>query len=290
MKHDLPPLDSSQGLRGRRPPFELQLAAAEELCVTKGAVSYQIRRLEERVGCTLFQRTVRQVALTDQGRELQRTTERVFADLEQTLERLRPRPRARDVSVAATTYVAARWLSPRIAQFSERHPEVSIALHHAVNADDFLLEDVDVAIRWGRCGEGVGRQRLLELPMPLFPACSRAVRARLGPRPTPEALIQVPLLCEDRRQDLWQEWADLVNVKLHNPRRVIADANVRVQAAIDGQGLVLADELMRSELASGALMAPFDVQLNGYGYVIMSAPNRPLGTAAVALRRWLCDL
>ena len=69
----------------------------------------------------------------------------------------------------------------------------------------------------------------------------------------------------------------------------IADANVRVQAAIDGQGLVLADELMRSELASGALVAPFDVQLSGYGYVIMSSPNRPLGAAAVALRGWLCD-
>ena len=93
---------------------------------------------------------------------------------------------------------------------------------------------------------------------------------------------ELPLLCEDRAQDPWQAWAHAAGVALHNPRRTVDDANVRAQAAIDGQGLMLADELMRNEMRSGALLAPFDVELGGYGYVVTSSPRRALSDAARA--------
>ena len=60
-----------------------------------------------------------------------------------------------------------------------------------------------------------------------------------------------------------------------------------VQAAIDGQGLILADQLMAAELTSGSLIAPFSERLEGYGYIIMSAPARKLGAQALLLRDWL---
>lgn len=288
MKHSLPPLDCLKVFEAaaRHASFT---RAADELCVTKGAVSHQIRRLEEHIGCVLFTRAVRQVALTEAGRELQQTTQWLFAELDRTLARLRPEPVGHDVTIAATTYVAARWLSPRVATFVDQHPEVSVALQHSVNASDFALAAVDVAIRWDRCDGHADSARLREMPMPLFPACSQPLARKLGRDPQPEALLGLPLLCEDRTQDLWQDWADVAGVTLHNPRRVIDDANVRAQAAIDGQGLMLVDEMMRNELRSGALVAPFDIELCGYGYVVMSSPQRVLSGEARALRDWLCQ-
>lgn len=288
MKHDLPPLDCLKVFEAaaRHASFT---RAADELCVTKGAVSHQIRRLEEHVGCELFTRAVRQVTLTEAGDKLQQTTQWLFAELGRTLARLRPEPVGHDVTIAATTYVAARWLSPRLSAFVERHPEVSVALQHSVNASDFALESVDVAIRWDRCDGRAESGRLREMPMSMFPVCSPQMAKRLGRDPQPSALLGLPLLCEERTQDLWQEWADAAGLTLHNPRRVIDDANVRAQAAIDGQGLVLADDMMRNELRSGALVAPFGVELRGYGYAVMRSPQRRHNAEAAALCEWLCQ-
>jgi len=77
--------------------------------------------------------------------------------------------------------------------------------------------------------------------------------------------------------------------ELQNPRRTISDSNVRVQAAVDGQGLILADDLMLNELGNSLLVAPFNETLNGYGYVFMSVSQRILSDNAQTLRTWLKD-
>jgi DNA-binding transcriptional LysR family regulator len=102
-------------------------------------------------------------------------------------------------------------------------------------------------------------------------------------------LASTPLLCEDRSLDLWQLWYGKQARPLDNPRRVIADANVRTQAAVDGQGWTLADALMQRELDSGALVAPFGHQLDGYGYAIQTYPGRFVSQDAQALGKWLVD-
>ena len=287
MKHSLPPLEALKVFESAARQLSFTLAA-RELCITKSAVSYQIRRLEEHIGCPLFTRAVRQIVLTDAGRELYKTTQWIFTELGRTLVQIRPDASDHDVLVGASTHVAARWLSPRVAGFVERHPQVSIVLQHAVNSSEFRLDAVDIAIRWDRCDGRAEPQRLREMPAPLFVACSPQFALRLGANPQPSAIIGLPLLGDDHPQDLWQEWAAVAGIRLDNPRRRIDDANVRAQAAIDGQGLVLADQMMRNELRSGALVAPFDIELRGYGYVIMRSPQRRHNAEAAALCDWLC--
>ena len=201
--------------------------------------------------------------------------------------------------VGATTYVALRWLSPRLSGFSERYPEISILLQHPVNAEDFNIQEVDFAIRWCRMEGADNRSRPLELPMPLFPVCSPGLLERynqaagaanldavsLGAPP----FNSIPLLCEDRTLDLWQLWYGQQTRPLTNPRRVIADANVRTQAAVDGQGWILADALMQRELDSGALVAPFSHRLDGYGYALQAFPGRFISQNALKLRKWLIE-
>jgi DNA-binding transcriptional LysR family regulator len=298
MKHHLPPLDSLKVFETAARQLSFS-KAAQELCITKGAVSYQIRRLEEDLDCALFRRSVRQVYLTNAGQQLLQTTQKLFAQLTSTLQKIRPGDSAHDVLVGATTYVALRWLSPRISGFSESNPEISILLQHSVNADDFSIQEVDFAIRWCRMGGLVDRNRVLELPMPLFPVCSPGLleRYQLQARGTElevgdlnrAPLNSIPLLCEDRSFDLWQAWYGRPQPALQNPRRIIADANVRTQAAVDGQGWTMADALMQRELAVGDLVAPFSHRLEGYGYAVQTLPGRFIGQNALELRQWLVD-
>jgi LysR family glycine cleavage system transcriptional activator len=298
MKHKLPSLDALKVFESAARHLSFSLAA-QELCLTKGAVSYQIRKLEQSLDCALFRRSIRQVYLTKAGQRLLQTTQHLFSELAHTLAQIKPEDASHDVIIGATTYVAMRWLSPRISGFSERHPEVSILLQHSVNSDDFRIQDVDFAIRWGQLTAARKRGLLLELPMPLFPVCSPQLLLRNGfpvikgsldaAELSALKLASTPLLCEDRSLDLWQLWYGKQARSLDNPRRVIADANVRTQAAVDGQGWTLADALMQRELDSGALVAPFGHQLDGYGYAIQTYPGRFVSQDAQALGKWLVD-
>jgi LysR family glycine cleavage system transcriptional activator len=298
MKHELPSLDALKVFEcaARHLSFSL---AAQELCLTKGAVSYQIRRLEDALDCALFRRAVRQVYLTDAGQQLLQSTQSVFAELARTFRRIKPGDSGNDVLVGVTTYVALRWLSPRLAAFSKRYPLPSIMLQHSVNEENFRLQDVDFAIRWCQMEGKQRRGCSLEMPMPLFPVCSPRLLEPLGGAAdklqlepidlTRPPLDSTPLLCEYRSQDLWQAWYGEQQSQLPNPRRVVTDANVRTQAAVDGQGWTLADALMQRELDSGELISPFTRQLSGYGYAILGSPARYVNRRAVELRNWLVE-
>ena len=298
MKHHLPTLDALKVFESAARQLSFS-RAAQELCLTRGAVSYQIRRLEEDLDCALFRRAVRQVYLTNAGQQLLQTVQRLFAELTQTIEQIKPGDSGNDVLVGATTYVALRWLSSRISGFSELNPEISILLQHSVNAEDFRIQDVDFAIRWCQMAGQVTRNRPLEMPMSLFPVCSPRLLERFSidlyaapleiadlSRPP---LDSVPLLCEDRQLDVWSLWCGEQTSLSANPRRVIADANVRTQAAIDGLGWTMADALMQRELDNGLLVAPFEHRLEGYGYAIQVAPARYVSQNALALRNWLVE-
>ena len=295
MKHRLPPLDSLKAFEAAARHLSFSIAA-DELCVTKGAVSYQIRKLEEHLQCTLFRRSVRQVYLTDAGQMLLQTTQQLFDELSDVVLRLHDNSEQTGITIAASTYVAARWLSAHISAYNEKYPDIPVLLQHSVNSADFTLTDVDLAIRWGPCAGRPDRNRFGEMPMSLYPAASPPLIQRHG-LPSQgsgiceEKFANLLLLDEDRQQDLWQEWFDgacaTPGKKLENPRRTIADANVRVQAAIDGQGLILADQLMINELNSRQLVAPFDSALDGYGYALLCSPNRILNDNAQSLMKWL---
>ena len=269
MKHHLPPLDSLKAFESAARLLSFS-QAAEELCISKGAISYQIKKLEEHIQCSLFKRTVRQVYLTDGGQALLQTTRRLFLELDDTLQHLPGEHQRSGVTISTSTYVAARWLSPRISEFNERYKDIEVRLLHSVNSVDFKLTDVDMAIRWQRCDGANDTGQFDQLPMPLFPVIAPKLLRGLGINDGAVVdvsamvngpLSSVPLLCEDRSLDLWSEWIKAAlpdtDVVLPNPRRVISDANVRAQAAIDGQGFILADKLMNNEIENRSLVKPF---------------------------------
>jgi len=260
VKHALPALDRLKVFESAARLLSFTKAATE-LCITKGAVSYQIKKLEDQIGAPLFRRSTRQIFLTDAGQSLLQTTRSVFNEMEGAIHRIRA-SKLHDITIAATTYVAARWLSPRVAKFLEQYPDVSVRFEHHVNDANFQINQTDLALIWGNCRQPKDQNTIEYIPMPLFPAVNPEQAARL--QEDPAWINQITLLSEDRSEDLWLEWFG--KKMLPNPRQVIEDANVRVQAAIDGQGMILADDLMKSELDAQVLVAPFDHSLSDYGY------------------------
>ena len=285
MKHTLPNLESFKAFESAARNLSF-VKAADELCISKGAVSYQIKKLESELGTVLFRRTVRQVFLTEAGQKLHQTTTQLFAELEHSLQKI-SREASDSVSIAVTTYVASRWLSPLITDFCEMYSDLSLQFQHTVNSSAFDINSVDIAIRWGKCDGQVDETRLLEIPMPLYPVISPTLLPQFSDNEASDRFREITLLTEDRALDLWNVWAEEQYDMEANNRRQIPDANVRVQAAIDGQGMILADDLMLSEVRNRVLVPASPLKLMGYGYVVMSTAVARKKPAVQKLLDWI---
>ena len=260
-------------------------AAATELSVTPGAVSYQIKQLESSLESPLFYRRTRQVELTDAGTRLYRTVHRLFQELKSEIERITPERKEAQLTVSVTTYFVTRWLSPRLGKFLTAHPDITIRLQHSVNDPDFTVEDADVAIRWGD-GEWndsrlVGSNSELLFNLPMMAVCSPKLMTGNKAIKKPDDIGQHVLLKDQPGIDCWPEWLQLAGVEANetNTRADIVDPNVRIQSAIDGHGLVLANPLLDSDIQSGSLSEPFDIRLHGYGYYLLSTPQAAKSSA-----------
>lgn len=118
--------------------------AAEELHLTHGAISHQVRALERELGLALFERHGKQVRITPQGAQYARQLAKAFADMAAASAALRRRPVHQRLTIAAIPVFAARWLTPRLGGFIERHPAINVVLQ---TGEQWLADGVDVAIR-----------------------------------------------------------------------------------------------------------------------------------------------
>jgi DNA-binding transcriptional LysR family regulator len=168
-------------------------AAAAELNLTKGAVSYQISRLETDLGFAVFDRGPRGVALTEKGERLRQASQAAFRDLDREIAELRDEGHGR-ITIAMATYFASRWLSPRLMTFISSHPQVALRVQPLINLIDLTAHDIDMAIRWGK---GDWRDLEIEplLPCPAFPTAGAAIAARVA-----EGGLEAVLPARPRRQ------------------------------------------------------------------------------------------
>ena len=291
MFHYLPPLKTLRAFEAaaRLGSFT---AAARELSLTQGAISYQVRRLEASLELALFQRKVRQVTLTSAGQSLYRTTHRLFRELEDEVHNIAPRQQPLRLTVSVSTFFVTRWLSQRLGYFLNDQPGLTMSLQHSVNDPEFSVEDVDLAIRWGK-GDwpGVKPHKLLSLDF--FPVCSPAFMHNDKPLSDIRNLRYYALL-HDANYECWRDWLLLAGVDDVDARRgtVIDDTNVLIQAAMDGQGIALGSTTFVEDLLeSGRLVKPFDVTLvNEFAYYVVYPESHMKNPAVRAFKDWLLSL
>jgi LysR family glycine cleavage system transcriptional activator len=210
--------------------------AADELHVTHGAISQQLRALEDFLGFSLFQRHGRRLAITEDGRVYALRLRMALGDIASATADVLSLPRADELIVAVVPSFGAHWLLRRLPAFRSAHPELKLTLRAGLEIVDFQAERVDAAIRMGPGGwEGTSQLRLFEDDL-IAVAASHFNDGKL-PK-TPAEIMRAPLI---RSVDgSWRGWlaaAGLQDDELEGP--VYTDSNLVIEALRQGQGVTI---------------------------------------------------
>lgn len=259
--------------------------AADELHLTHGAISRQIRQLEDALEVTLFERRNRAVFLTDAGRTLYAAATQSMDLLAATAAKIRQPASGTALVLSCEPTIAMRWLIPRLGRFTTAHPDIPLHLMAAGGPIDFTGSGVDVALRRND-----------------FPFDSRwhtreLAPERVGPVCRPDqadtSLADVIRLHTRTRPDAWQRWARGAGGA---PIGAATDRHdvwyehfyLSLQAAAAGLGWAVASELMAAdELAEGRLAAPMGFVADGSAYHLISPVPFAQDARRMALLDWL---
>ena len=270
--------------------------AADELAVTPGAVSQQIRLLEETIGHPLFKREAKGLQLTDLGRACVPVLREGFERLMDASSLLREPPRRRQVSVSVTPSFAAKWLMPRMDDFHRTHPEIEVWISADMEPANLHDGVVDLAIRYGPGGyEGYHSELLMTETV--LAVCAPSLLSGDHPIVRPADLVHHTLLHDlssdaDPSRPDWAMWLKARGIRHPDPRRGsrFNQNSLLIEAAIAGRGVALAKRtLAQSDLASGRLVAPFPdgSEAVGYAYHVILPRDRPSSPSAAAFVAWI---
>lgn len=261
--------------------------AAEEIHVTHGAISHQVRALEEELGVALFARHGKRLTITAEGLHFAAAVRRALLEIATAANALRVDSMQKRLTVTALPSFAARWLSPRIGRFIEQHPELEVMLQSSNQLTDFIREAVDVGIRFGS-GHYPGLAVEKVMDDYYYPVASP--RFNGGKLPcSPQMLAQAPLLrCEG---EPWRPWFRAAGLDLREPAGglVFQDASMLVRAAAEGHGIALVrHSIAMTELASGELVRLFEIAVEcPHSYYFVCLPGALQKPQVQAFRNWL---
>ncbi|CAN7639349.1 transcriptional regulator GcvA [Pseudoduganella sp. LjRoot289] len=262
--------------------------AADELHLTHGAISHQVRALEQELGTPLFLRKGRSVKVTVDGRKFAQVLAKAFDDIAAGADALRPgRGRGgQRLTVSAIPSFAARWLAPRLGQFIEQHPDIEVLLQASGHMQDLEREAIDVGIRFGR-GRYPGMKVDRLMGDIYYPAASPAYRGGALPR-TPAELAQATLL---RSNEPWLPWFRAAGLALAEPSGgvMFEDLSMLIRSAVDGDGVALVRHVVAmQEIASGQLVRLFDIATpSPDDYYFVSPPGAADKPQVRAFRTWM---
>lgn len=259
MPRRLPPLNALKAFEAAA-RHESFTRAAEELCVTQGAVSQQVKALEIELGIKLFTRERQRLAITEAGRDFLVVVRDALDRIALGTERLMQRQSTGTLTVSTSPDFAAKWLVHRLGAFGEAHPGIDLRVSATMHHVDFAREDVDVAVRHGD-GNWPGLDVARLCAEELFAVCSPKLLSGRSRIAKPADLLKFPLLHLDDRKD-WARWFAIAGVAapetLHGP--VMNRVSMVIDAAVDGQGVALARSTLAAwDLINGRIVAPFDV-------------------------------
>jgi len=263
-------------------------SAADELNVTPGAVSHQVKALETEIGAALFHRRHRGVDLTPDGIALFEVLARGFGDIADVLRRLRAVRRDASVTIGATTAVSSLWLTPRLGRFWREYPDIAVNQHVSDYNPDRTF-GLDLQIRYG--GEDLLQQGgHLLFTDTLMPVCSAryAARALDDSLETLAGLHLIHMLAEDLNWTTWRTWFALLGYRgAINHTHSVNNYTIALQVARDDGGVVLGwRRLVQPLLETGDLvaLARWEVEAPQAFYIL--SDSEPAASTRT-LRDWL---
>ncbi|MGR3758869.1 LysR substrate-binding domain-containing protein [Roseobacteraceae bacterium NS-SX3] len=286
----LPPLNALRAFEAaaRHQGF---IAAADELFVTRGAISRQVKILEDHTGVQLFHRHARGVELTAAGKRLYPVLTKAFAMMQREVERIAAD--ASELRVICPPTLSIRWLLPQLEQFRAAHPEIKLRLttdFYSYKGFEVAEYDLGISLQ-NRPGRPPDIEVLPLFEMILAPACAPSLLPALAAGPA--ALAGQRLLHESPRRSDWATWAQQFGVEQVDPARgeVFPNLDMATRAAVMGAGVVMADlVLCREELARGDLVLPFPGMTCGTpdgAYALIGERQKWNDPKVAAFRDWL---
>jgi LysR family transcriptional regulator, glycine cleavage system transcriptional activator len=263
--------------------------AADSLGVTASAVSVQIRTLEEYLARPLFRRNGREVHVTAEGQRLLPRVQQALEQLEHAIDDARTERHAQALKLSTVASYLQQWLLPRLPRFRAQHGDVDLHLHSSSNVVDFLREDFQLAVRFGKGSwPNVQAEKLMDEWV--LPVCSPALYAKYGPLRSSDDLRRYPLL--HSVSEPWTFWLfDGHATEEASAFRgsMFDDSHAVVRMSVQGAGLALARwSLVADEIANGTLVRasakaiPWDIN-----YWLVYPPRTAELPAVKAFSDWI---
>jgi LysR family glycine cleavage system transcriptional activator len=274
--------------------------AARELHVTPGALSHQVRGLEEFLGVQLFKRKVRAIALTAAGKQLYPGLQTGFAQIREAVEGLRAGAQPNVLVVSTSPGLTSKWLAPRLYRFTAAHPDIDVRISSSMANANFATDGIDLAIR---------NMPLDPTPEPALqfekmtdlvyiPVCTPRLLEKFGPVKDARALARLPLIHDEslaarRASPDWGQWfkaAGVDNVDLERGLR-FTSADHALDAAGEDAGVLLTHDIMAYDgLRTGRLVIPVRLSIAaGRTFQLVRLRGRKPTPATSAFAQWIKD-
>ena len=302
----LPPLNALRAFEAAARHLSFK-NAARELHVTPGAVSHQVKQLEEHLGVPLFRRLTRALELTAEAHALLPKVQEGLAAIAEAVDRVRLREESSALTVIAPPNFAARWLVPRLARFTQANPAVELHVasrpgmidgrgdSEAVPMADIRDDPPMAMVRFGD-GRYPGAHVDEVFSAVYVPVCSPTLLKGAHPLRKPEDLRHHTLLHEDTvteegARPSWADWLRSVGVADIDATKGphFSDASLSFEAALEGLGVALVMKpLVRTEIEAGRLVVPFDISAPAtYAYYLVTPEGIEAAGTVAGFRKWL---
>ena len=260
MAKRLPPLNPLRAFEATARYSSLTKAAGE-LNVTHGAVSHQIKALEQSLGVKLFERTGQRVKLTPHGAEFLPAVSAAFEGIAAATQRMTRPASAGALSVSCVPALLLLWMTPRLGSFTAQYPDIQLTLMPSNDARDIRAPHIDVCVHYGGGSWSDCWMRKWS-GLELFPVVSPTLINNRPIRSVRDLADHVFLHGDDGRE--WHTWlaaADALDLE-RGRRHHLGDARMAAEAAVHGHGVALGDSVTaRALLARGLLVAPFTLSV-----------------------------
>lgn len=309
MRRKLPPLGPLRAFEAAARTMSFT-RAADELLVTQGAISRQIRVLEDYLDTQLFVRLTRKIELTPAGERYYSSIATLFEELEATTLQLRGQAQHHVIRVSVLPTISSFWLMPRLVAFSQGRHEAEVRIISSIEPVDLQTKGADLALRVGKVpGEEYGPENPriemdmvtdwrgvhtdLLFPDVLVPICSRELLDAHGPLESVDDLALHRLIHVTTRRYAWPDWLRAHHASIDPDRNAIYFGHffMAMEAARSGKGVAIVPTvLLRHFEGAKDVICPFKPDVRSAGnYHLLFHESRARDPQISRFRQWLIE-
>lgn len=263
--------------------------AASELNVSHSVVSQHVRNLEDWFGTKLFKRSGNRIELTQEGRHFEPQVAYGLQILSDACAGLLQSSQSGSIVISAEPALASRWLRRKISRFGEQFPKIECHLRSDWQVPNIEDNQIDIVIHFDERIQRLQAVKSPLFPVDGFPACAPKLFEKIDFSNGPDNFLNLPII-HDNGRHIWQHWfSEHVNDSdKWSKGKVFSDLALAIEAAVDGEGVFLADKVIcRRELENGLLIPIDERSSRCTWYSIATGKHAAQHSPVLTFKSWL---